>query len=232
MMPRMAKRHRTFLLTLIVVAAAISAAVSSSFAARQRKALSRNETLQSKLQQNVTFAFDETPLEEILDYFRLTLEVNIVYDPPEDYQRDKLITLQVTNMRAENALRWAVKLAGLEHTLVEGAVYVSTHDRIIRMGPVYFRQYNVKDLLASPRYLRDRQSGGNNNDSGNANGGNNNDNDGGNNNAQGNGSDSGAEELLKVIVLFTGPENWDRVEVMGASSQDNNDENESREDDF
>ena len=62
----------------------------------------------------------------------------------------------------------------------------------------------------------------------NNNGGNNN-----NNNARGSSRRRAGEELLRVLVLFTGPQNWDYVGVLGESAVDEEgEESESQEDLF
>ena len=62
----------------------------------------------------------------------------------------------------------------------------------------------------------------------NSNGGNNN-----NNNGRGRSRRRAGEELLRVLVLFTGPQNWDYVGVLGESDVDEEgEESESREDLF
>ena len=66
--------------------------------------------------------------------------------------------------------------------------------------------------------------GANNNDSG----GNNN-----NNNARGSSRRRAGEELLRILVLFTGPQNWDYVGVLGEARVDEEgEESESQEDLF
>jgi len=197
---------------------------------RGKEASARTATLQSKLNQIISCEFDETPLSDVLDFFRTTLEINIVYDPIVGDYDERFVTLQLTDMTARSALGWAVRLAGLEFTQVGEVLYVSSHENVLKAGPAYFRQYDVRDLLLisqlgdrrrDRRRDRDRDDGDRNNRGNNR------------RDSRGGGSRDAERELLNTIVLFTGAENWDYVEVAGASeTTDSNVETESREDRF
>ena len=219
------KRCRFHILASLLTGVGLICLAHGASAAHIRDDKTLNDAIKTKLSQNVSVQFDETPLTEVIDYFRTELDINIVYDPPEHEDVEKLINLNVTKMTAGTALRWATKLAGLESDIVGGVVYISTRDRVTQMGARFMEQYDVRDLLATPRSLRDRRNRNNNDDNNDDGNRNNNDNDDDNDR-------SSAEDLLRLLVLFTGPENWDHVEVLGISSRNDNTESESREDYF
>jgi len=224
-------RCRFHILVALLAGVALMCLAGGTSAAQVRDNKILNDAIKKKLSRNVSVQFEETPLTEVLDYFRTELNINIVYDPPEQENVEKLVNLNVTRMAAGSALRWAVRLTDMDSAIVGGVVYISTRERVARIGGMYREQYDVRDMLATSRALRDRRNRNNGNNN-NGNNSNSNNNDGNNNDNDDDNDRSAAEDLLRLLVLFTGPENWDHVEVLGVSSRDDNTESESREDYF
>ena len=195
-------RYQKTLLPAVAAVAFLLAATGLALAA-----MIEESPLQSKLRTPITCHFDAAPMREVVEYFREALDVNMVYDPPS--REERFITLHVTDMPAQSALHWAARLARLEYNVAHDAIYISTRENITQSAPTYFRQYEVRDLLVF------RGTSGKGDDD---------DDDAG-------GSVSPERELVQLIVLFTGPQNWDRVEVMGVSDK-HDDESESRDDSF
>ena len=221
-------KSRIFLLVVGLVALALLPAMNRTAANQRRRISAAEQALQLKLRQNISVDFVETPVSEVIDYLRTTLEINIVYDPPEGWTTEKHITLQLSSTSAESVLEWAVRLAELDCISIDGILYVSTRERVLKVAPTYFRQYYVRDLILLSGDMRrrdgdDDDDGDNDRDNDRNNGGNNDD----------GGRGSAEQELLNTIVLLTGADNWDHVEVIGVSStEDGDDETESREDRF
>lgn len=57
------------------------------------------------------------------------------------------VTLKVTEMRFESALRWILRLVGLDYRLRDGSIYVSTPAEIkYRLDPPEVRVYDIADV--------------------------------------------------------------------------------------
>ncbi len=203
--------------------------------------------LQAKLESRVDCHFDETPLREALTFFRDTLDANIVLDPALRDIEQSLVSLEVRDIPARQALRATARQAGLEYVFADGAVYVSTRERAIRVEPADFRQYDVSDLLISPAGFGGPggfggyggggggrggygggYGGGGYGGGGYGGGG------GGGYGGGGGGGGFGAagQDLMQLIILFTGQENWDQAGVLGVSQAGGNYQTQSREDYF
>ena len=220
-------KSRISLLVVGLVVLALLPAMNRAGASQRRRISAAEQALQLKLRRNISVDFVKTPVSEVIDYLRTTLEINIVYDPPEDWTTEKNITLQLSSTPAESVLEWAVRLAELDCISIDGILYVSTRERVLKIAPTYFRQYYVRDLILLSGPRRDRGDGDDDDDDDDDNDRNN-----GDNNDDG-GRGSAEQELLNTIVLLTGADNWDHVEVIGVSStEDGDDETESREDRF
>lgn len=111
------------------------------------------------LQSPVSFDFRDTPLEDVLAFLRQGSGVNIVLDHRALGALDDArapVTLRVNGMRTSDALAWALNLVGLEHKYSDGAIIVSTRDRV--RGEPLTRDYDVVSLLAIPRDFPSRLS--------------------------------------------------------------------------
>ncbi|MHC5054290.1 MAG: STN domain-containing protein [Planctomycetota bacterium] len=87
--------------------------------------------LRRKLGRQISFEFVDTPLSEALQFLQTITEATIVTDPVALRRKRRTpVTLKVTNMQRTHALRWVLRLLDLEYGLVDGAVFVSTPERI------------------------------------------------------------------------------------------------------
>ncbi|MFO7900940.1 MAG: hypothetical protein R6V58_18025 [Planctomycetota bacterium] len=102
--------------------------------------------LETKLQKPVSFDFIATPLQDVIAFLRGLQDVNIVLDEKAVEGRDLDVTLQLDKVRFKDALDWILRLVNLEYTLDNGAVYISTEDRIQKIRKTVTRYYDVSDL--------------------------------------------------------------------------------------
>jgi len=115
----------------------------------------------------------------------------------------------------QQVLYWTTALTDLGYRVSDNTVYIGPKEKVRQSGRVYFAQYDVNDVLLPLAVMG--SNGGNNNDDGNDN----------------NRTRNAANELMTLVVLFTGgTSNWDHVEVMGYGSDDDDDDSESEEDLF
>ena len=210
---------RRFLISVAVIAAFLWAGEAAA-ATRKRAGTWNSASLKAKLAQPMTCEFDATPLDEVIEYFRSTLAINIVCDPPPEAE-EKLITLRVADVPASSALNWVTKIAGLKYTVAENVVYIASAERIALAGKPYFHQYALHDLLLPTEVLVARRDNDNDSD------------DDDRNRGRGGAYDA-ARQLITLVVLFTGGRSsWDYVEIMGYGRYDEDEnETESREDNF
>ena len=214
-------RARSIQLTVVLMLAVLLVAGADVASAASKKQIA------AKLKQPISVSFDQTPLDEVIAFFRTTLNVNIVLDDEAGDTQEKFITLHLKNVPARSVLRWVARLAGLDYTVTEDMVYIAPRKKIALTGRAYFRQYDVNDLLV-PLYGALRRGDDDDDDNNNQN--NNNDNANDNNNRR---LGRRAErELMTLILLFTGgKENWDVFGIIGSSDEDEDDSN-SEEDTF
>ena len=172
--------------------------------------------MEQKLENTVTFSFQDVPVRDVLDFFRTHLSINIVLDPSVIDEDERLITFHAETMRAKDALKWVMTLARLDYGFRSGAMYVSTPAKARAAETRFLKIYDVRDLAASRAALG--ASGGSRNERGD-------DDDG-----DSGGGRRGGRWLVQLIVHMTGRENWRTVRVIGGGQDD--DETTTGEDDF
>ena len=69
----------------------------------------KNLPVQEKLESRVDVNFQGTTLSEVLQFFRQTLGINMVLDSSASALADKPISLQLKDVRAQDALTWALR---------------------------------------------------------------------------------------------------------------------------
>lgn len=82
-----------------------------------------NAAIKKALAKRISFDFVETPLGDVMGFFRGLLKVNIVVDPALD--RMTAITMKVKDMRTAHALAWVAELAGAKMAIEKGVVYIA-----------------------------------------------------------------------------------------------------------
>jgi len=95
--------------------------------------------------QTVSFEFDNQPLSEVIDFIRrLAPNINIVVHRDAANQ---MITLSVRNMTLGTALRWVLKMANLDYTLKNGALFIAPQGEIAQTEEPILKLYDVSDLV-------------------------------------------------------------------------------------
>lgn len=110
-----------------------------------RKTISAVETLK------ISLNFTDTPLSEVIDFFREVTQVNIllskgVKEGGEDHQ----VTLKVDELKAVDALSLIVQMVDLSYKLEDGVLMIVTKDETKQ--DTYLELIDVRDLLF---HLRD-----------------------------------------------------------------------------
>ena len=84
------------------------------------------------LARKVSFEFVDTPVNEAMVFLQTLTKTTFIIDPHALKGREgTAVSLRVSNMRLDLALKWILRLAGLRHTLKDQAVWISTPDRIL-----------------------------------------------------------------------------------------------------
>jgi len=105
--------------------------------------------IRAKLQRKVSFEFVDTPLEEAIAFLQTLTKINMILDPNALKGAGgarTAITLKVSDMTLELALKWILRLAELDYTIKNRAVFISKPDRL--PGDLEIRIYDVRDLVA------------------------------------------------------------------------------------
>jgi type II secretory pathway component GspD/PulD (secretin) len=110
--------------------------------------------VREKLASRMDVNFQGTTLGELLQFFRQRLEINVVLDSSASDLAEKPITLQLKDVRAQDALAWSLRQVGLQYALVSGIVLVGDRQYVHAMEPMTLRQYDVADLLVIPSAVR------------------------------------------------------------------------------
>ncbi|MCW8133707.1 MAG: hypothetical protein KIS92_25400, partial [Planctomycetota bacterium] len=99
-----------------------------------------------KLGRHVSFEFVDTPLEEALAFLDSLTKVNFILDPrvAAEGAGKIAITLRVSDMEMEMALKWILRLADLDYELRNQAVFITKKANLA--GSVELEIYDVRDL--------------------------------------------------------------------------------------
>jgi general secretion pathway protein D len=103
--------------------------------------------IRKMLERKVTFEFVDTPLQEAIQFLQTLTRTTIILDPmalEDSAAASTPITLRVNDMSLGLALRWILRLADLDYTLKDEAVFISTPQRLA--GEVELKIYDVRDL--------------------------------------------------------------------------------------
>jgi len=163
-----------------------------AFAGGDGGCLADKLALKGTLHKEISCNFEETPLTEVLDFFRTTLGANVVSGLPKSEIEDKLITLQLTDVPADRALKAVLRQVNLDYGFAYGAIYVSTPRGVAATRPLYLKSYNINDLIVPCKRKKSRSKSNSNNS----------------NNGNGNGRRTRRREVLALITVFTRPCKW------------------------
>ncbi|MFO7900606.1 MAG: STN domain-containing protein [Planctomycetota bacterium] len=98
---------------------------------RERKTNARlTRIIETRLKRPISVHFIETPLQDCVAFWRGFLDVNIVLDQKAVAERDRGVTLRLDEVPAASALGWMCFQCDLKYTITDGAIFVSTAERI------------------------------------------------------------------------------------------------------
>ena len=111
------------------------------------------DALKQKLELPVSFDFIATPLDDVVAFLRSIHKVNIVVDKKE-VGGDRDLTLQLEKVKFKDALEWALRLLDLKYTLENGAIFISSKQKIGESRTTVTRFYDVTDLTLEIRNFK------------------------------------------------------------------------------
>jgi general secretion pathway protein D len=124
-----------------------------SLAERRLQEPEWQKALRRALEREVSLQFNEQPLEECIHYLRGLADdgssaASIIMDPkafgPGGVDSQTPITLKLSKTRLGLALRWILRMAKLDYAMKDGAIFISTPDRL--KGELQQKIYDVRDL--------------------------------------------------------------------------------------
>lgn len=107
--------------------------------------------LEQALEKPISFDFIATPLDDVVAFLRTMMKVNIVVDRKAVEGRDLDVTLKQQDVKFKNALDWIVRLLEMNYTLQDGAIFISTTERIGATKKTATKFYDVTDLTLEIR---------------------------------------------------------------------------------
>jgi len=106
------------------------------------------ETLLSKRVEE--FGFLETPLDDVIGFLRALPEfegLNFVIDRDPFPEGTVLVTLMLSNISLENALKNILHPHDLDFAIMNESIFISTKEGIRKRMPLILRTYNVNDMF-------------------------------------------------------------------------------------
>jgi type II secretory pathway component GspD/PulD (secretin) len=110
--------------------------------------------LQERLNQRITFEFQDTAFEDVVNFLRQVTGTTIVVAPDVAAAGGGTVTLKVKDMRFGDALKWILELTSLKMALQNQAIYISSQPIT---GAVALRMYDVTDLVSPVRDFPGRE---------------------------------------------------------------------------
>jgi type II secretory pathway component GspD/PulD (secretin) len=110
--------------------------------------------LNERLNQRITFEFQDTALEDVINFLRQVTGTTIVVAPDVAAAGGGTVTLKVKDMRFGDALKWILQLTNLKMALQNQAIYISSQPIV---GAVALRMYDVTDLVSPVRDFPGRE---------------------------------------------------------------------------
>lgn len=104
--------------------------------------------IRAALEKNIpSIEFLDQPLDECIRFLQGLTDVNIIPDQTvfvAGGPGERRITLRLSNTKLGIALRWILKMASVDYSLKDGAIFISTPDKL--QGELVQRVYDVRDL--------------------------------------------------------------------------------------
>lgn len=112
--------------------------------------------LRDRLEQRVTFDFQDTPFDDVVKFLRQVTGTNIIVAPSvaAGAAGGGTVTLKVKDMRFGDALKWILELTSLKMALKDQAIFISNEPIT---GAIALRMYDVTDLIQQPRDMPGRE---------------------------------------------------------------------------
>lgn len=110
--------------------------------------------LNERLNQRITFEFQDTAMEDVINFLRQVTGTTIVVAPDVAAAGGGTVTLKVKDMRFGDALKWILELTSLKMALQNQAIYISSQPIV---GAVALRMYDVTDLVSPVRDFPGRE---------------------------------------------------------------------------
>jgi len=104
--------------------------------------------IRDRLQQQVTFDFEDTAFEDVINFFRQVTGISIIVAPEVGAAGAGTVTLRARDMRFSDALKWVLELTKLHSAILNQAIYVSNKPVA---GAVALRLYDIADLISPVR---------------------------------------------------------------------------------
>ncbi|MFW5828678.1 MAG: hypothetical protein ACOCXA_00310 [Planctomycetota bacterium] len=103
------------------------------------------DEVRQELRQQLTLEFVDAEISDVVEFLQQNTGVNIVLDPEVVASGDvPPITMQVDNIRMENALEFIMTLTGLRYVLRDEALYISNESGV--QGDSVMKIYDIADL--------------------------------------------------------------------------------------
>ena len=105
------------------------------------------QKIEGVLDERVSFDFIATPLDDVVAFLRNLKRVNIVVDRQAVATRGNLdVTLRIDQLKFRDAMEWILRQLDLKYALENGAIYISTKEKIAAAKKTVTRYYDVNDL--------------------------------------------------------------------------------------
>ena len=110
--------------------------------------------LNERLNQRITFEFQDTALEDVINFLRQVTGTTIVVAPDVAAAGGGTVSLKVKDMRFGDALKWILELTNLKMALQNQAIFISSTPIV---GAIALRMYDVTDLVSPVRDFPGRE---------------------------------------------------------------------------
>jgi len=164
--------------------------------------------LEQALQKEVEFSFEGTPLKDVVDFLRQVVQKNLVLDERSIAEDERLVTMTLSKVPLQSALNLILG-QDMGYIIKDGAIFISTRDRLRAVEPMDFRIYDVRDLTQSNARGQDTTDDDDDTSSTST--------------TSTTSTSSGSSDVVGLIRLLTGPENWRSVAVVGGTGDDDDD---------
>ena len=101
--------------------------------------------LRERLEQRITFEFQDTGLEDVINFLRQVTGTTIIIAPDVVAKGGGTVSLKVKDMRYGDALKWILQLTNLKMALQNQAIFISSEPI---KGAINLKMYDVTDLVS------------------------------------------------------------------------------------